>query len=299
MEQKLFTLLSRNAYYCGRSHYLLELATAISVFLEPNVNKKLTAGYGGGIYEREKVKNKYLNEINALLPENTEYGRIYINNEDIYSIEQLFDGGVETRLVHYADNSPYTKGYAFRLEYYFKSTRDTSKEAEAMLQYMIKILTNNELKLVSEKIYAQQIKEANERAVMEEEEKRQQAIDKEERKRKYDEEHIPKYEAIKKKANDITIPTRKKNALTVKPQDFDAIAYKVKPYDYDAYPSNYEAQLKQFFRNGDIRIWMPNDVLHCYDPVQDEEYTVRDCMYYVTMVKVYKRKKEEPSRDNA
>lgn len=288
MEQTLLTLLSKDAYYCTHSHYILELATAIAVFLEPQVKKTLMAGYGGGIYERTST-NKYLMQIASLLPPDTEYGRIYLNHKDLYTIEQLFEGSVYISKVHHEDNNPRTKGYAFRIEYSFETIRDVSNEATAMLQYIVKVLSNNELKDASETVHAQKLKEAAEKEAMQQEEERQQKQVQEEQKRKHDEEHRPKYLAMLKRSETIVVPTRKKDAIQVNYEDMDALAYSLYPYSYEEYPSDIACSLKDFF-HGDpfIKVWKPNTILHCI--LEDNrEFTLRKGSWCIAIKPVRKR----------
>jgi hypothetical protein len=285
MEDKLFAILSNRLVVS--SGYFIQVTSCIAQFLEFPVKKVCKVGYGQpSLFPSCQTNHPLVKQIHDLFPNKWfDHGADRLSDGDIYAIEQLFEGGVKMRREYFGDNSPFTKGYAFRIEYYFESIRDMRNEAEVMLKHVYKILQNESVqKCILEKAKDHAKREAE----LAQQEKEREA----EVKRKYDEEHLPKYRAILQKAESIKIPKKKKDALQVQPDDFEALIYAMKTYSYDNYPSKEARVLSiRFAPDHPILVWMPNDILHCLDEKDNKEYILK-YTWDVTLQRVHKKQKE-------
>jgi hypothetical protein len=286
MEQQLFSILTNRLTYS--SQYILQVCFCIAQFLNYPVKTSFSVGYGKpSLFDVCPLKHPLLKKIESFLHprEYFDHHNDRLSEGDIYAIEQLFHGGVKLRREYFGDNSPISKGYAFRILYSFESIRDVREEAHALLECIVKLLQNNSVKETLEKYQLE--KEQREKQLEEEEKKRKAEV-----KRIYDEEHLPKYRAILQKAESMKIPKKKKDALQVQPDDFEALIYAMKTYSYDDYPSKEARVLSiRFAPDHPILVWMPNDILHCLDEKDNEEYILK-YTWDVTLQRVHKKQKE-------
>jgi hypothetical protein len=283
MEEKLFTILTNRLVVSPQ--YFIQVTSCLAQFLEFPVTKVCKVGYGQpSLFPSCQTNHSLVKQIDDLFPNKWfDHGTDRLSDADIYAIEQLFEGGVKMRREYFGDNSPFTKGYAFRIEYYFETIRDVRSEAEAMLNYAYKVLQNESVQntiLEKRKDYDKR------QAELEQKEKEREA----EVKRKYDEEHTPKYLAILERAKTITVPKKKKDALKVEREDFDSLVYAIWNYTYESYPFKESSKLRSAFQS--IKVWMPNDILHCLDE-QDNEYILFRNSWITSLRAVTKKPKKE------
>ena len=144
-----------------------------------------------------------------------------------------------------------------------------------MLHYIKKVLQNGELKKALEEKQEIEEKKERERLAKEKEEHERKRCEEAERLQKYFEEKRPKYLETIKRAESIVIPKRKKEALSVNYEDFDALMYAIRQYTLEEYPQDEAHALRSFFHGHEwVKFWMPDKIIHCMDR-NNYEYTMR------------------------
>ena len=256
-ECKLFALLING--FSGREtkHYIYGITTLISHFTIPEIDIEITYGCGGISNSKTKeivesvltdARGERFNKLDS------QYGRYTVADDESKEIEELFDNKVTITRTGYP-GSEMSKGYGSYSVYKLHT-----KEAEPV-QKAYMLLDKIHQYILSGKLETKILEFTREQEEKREEERRK---DDEERKQNR-ETHRIKYEALVKRSKEFTIPAKKKDAIIVHKEDFEAICLTIKMVNCEQHyysSSNRYYKIQSAFQNESMKIWIPGHV-HC------------------------------------
>jgi hypothetical protein len=263
------------------TYHVASITNLIGFFTIPDVNIKFSGGYGGWSCPAKIVSDTF-KKIIALLPRsdfnieyNIEYNIIYNSPENLgrdfrcsseicEKIENLFGSLVEIKFAFYA-GSLRSKGYGFKKECTLKSLSNVTDRANELLQIILELVESGKVK---ETIY--QNKELYDKTTIQ---RLQKEKEEEEYKKNLRAYH---YEDILRKSRTISLPSKKKEAITLQKDMFEAAIILLNKFNADDFEYRsiyYLDQINYEFPEEPVKFWKPKH-LHCLGTISNKHIVI-------------------------
>lgn len=259
------------------SYHVASIANLIGFFTIPNVNIKFSGGYGGWSCPVKIVSDTF-RKIIALLPRSDfhiEYNIIYDSPENLgrefrcsseicEKIENLFGSLIEMKFTFYA-GSERSKGYGFKKECTLKSLSNVTDRANQLLQIILELVESGKVK---ETIH--QNKELYDKTTAE-------RLQKEKEKEEYEKNlKAYRYEDLLRKSRSISLPSKKKEAIILQKDMFEAAVMLLNTVNADNFEYRsiyYLDQINYEFPEEPVKFWKPKH-LHCLGSLSNKHIVI-------------------------